>query len=165
MINKILAFIDAKSTEMKDRMKYDPTGIDIYSAAIATAEEIKTKIYDFVDDGDEDGLEISLYQNDIQKKIIAWANERNLVDDENIRPQTIKLMEEVGELCSAILKEEKDLQKDAIGDIQIVLIILAAQLKINYNSSIFTAYSEIKNRKGKTVNGTFIKNQSNERDN
>jgi NTP pyrophosphatase (non-canonical NTP hydrolase) len=159
MINKIVDFIDHKKDEMKDRIKFDPAGLDMYTASIATANEIREKIYELLDDGEDDNVEISLYQNDIQKKVIAWANQRDLIDHDNIKSQTLKLAEEVGELCSAILKEDKYLQKDAIGDIQIVLIILAAQLKINYNSAIFSAYSEIKNRQGKTINGSFIKNQ------
>ena len=66
-------------------------------------------------------------------------------------------MEEVGELSSALLKSNKPEQEDAIGDIQVVLIILSAQLGIDYKASLESAYEVIKNRKGKTVDGTFIK--------
>ena len=44
-----------------------------------------------------------------------------------------------------------------MGDVQVTLIILCAQLGIDYKESLEEAYAEIKNRTGKTVNGTFVK--------
>lgn len=93
----------------------------------------------------------------MKEKIIEWAKERNLLLPENATKQTLKLTEEVGELASAILKQDRHEQIDAIGDIQVVLIILCEQLGIDKDEALETAYNVIKNRKGKTVNGTFIK--------
>jgi NTP pyrophosphatase (non-canonical NTP hydrolase) len=98
-----------------------------------------------------------MIQESMIKKIEQWANERNLLQEENQTKQFIKLTEEVGELANAILKQNKLEQIDAIGDIQVVLIILCAQLGLNYENCLNTAYQVIKNRTGKTVNGTFIK--------
>jgi len=39
----------------------------------------------------------------------------------------------------------------------VVLIILAEQLGIDYEGSLSSAYHQIKNRTGKTINGTFVK--------
>jgi len=91
------------------------------------------------------------------EKILEWAEQRNLLQEENQTKQFIKLTEEVGELANAILKQNKLEQIDAIGDIQVVLIILCAQLGLNYENCLNSAYQVIKNRTGKTVNGTFIK--------
>jgi len=93
----------------------------------------------------------------MENQILEWANDRELLKPENHTKQFIKLSEEVGELANALLKDNKDAQIDAIGDIQVVLIILAKQLGLDYNKCLESAYNEIKNRKGKTVNGTFIK--------
>jgi NTP pyrophosphatase (non-canonical NTP hydrolase) len=93
----------------------------------------------------------------IERKVIEWANERGLIKQENAPKQFIKLTEEVGELASALLKGDPYETIDAIGDIQVVLIILCEQLNINYSEALESAYNEIKERKGKTVNGTFIK--------
>lgn len=93
----------------------------------------------------------------IERKVIEWANERGLIKKENATKQFIKLTEEVGELASALLKGDPYETIDAIGDIQVVLIILCEQLNINYSQALESAYNEIKERKGKTVNGTFIK--------
>ncbi len=93
----------------------------------------------------------------MKNKIIKWANERQLISANNAPKQALKLSEEVGELARAILKDNKEEQIDAIGDIQVVLIILAEQLGINYEDALKSAYEVIQNRKGKTVNGIFIK--------
>ena len=93
----------------------------------------------------------------MKDKIIDWAKERGLIKEDNAPKQIIKLSEEVGELCAAYLKQNDLELYDAIGDIQVVLIILCEQLDIDYDKALESAYNVIKNRKGKTVNGTFIK--------
>ena len=93
----------------------------------------------------------------IEMKVIEWGNERGLIKEENATKQFIKLTEEVGELASALLKGDPYETIDAIGDINIVLIILCEQLGLNMTDCLNSAYNEIKERKGKTVNGTFIK--------
>lgn len=94
---------------------------------------------------------------DLIKAIENWADERGLTDYSP--KQAMKLNEEVGELYEGILKERPDQIKDSIGDIQVVLIILAKQLDIDYQSALQSAWEVISDRKGKTVNGTFIKEE------
>ena len=96
-------------------------------------------------------------KDNIQESVINWARERNLIKLGNAPKQLIKLSEEVGELGSAFLKNDFTEIKDAIGDIQIVLMILSEQLAIDYNQCLEDAYNVIKNRTGKTINGTFVK--------
>lgn len=93
----------------------------------------------------------------MQEKVIDWARERGLLDNPDVKAQMLKVVEETGELCRAILKQDVDQQIDAIGDVQVTLIILATQLGLNYESCLKAAYEEIKNRKGVLTNGTFIK--------
>ena len=90
-------------------------------------------------------------------KILEWAKERGILIPDNATKQMLKLTEEVGELAGAIAKNNKTDQIDAIGDIQVVLIILSEQLGINYKEALESAYNVIKNRTGKTINGVFIK--------
>lgn len=104
-------------------------------------------------------------KDNVQESVINWAKERNLIKLGNAPKQLIKLSEEVGELGSAYLKNEFDEIKDAIGDIQIVLMILSEQLAIDYNQCLEDAYNVIKNRKGKTINGTFVKDENNDKEN
>jgi len=90
-------------------------------------------------------------------KVLEWAEERGILIPDNATKQMLKLTEEVGELAGAIAKNNKIDQIDAIGDIQVVLIILSEQLGINYKEALESAYNVIKDRKGKTINGVFIK--------
>ena len=93
----------------------------------------------------------------MRKEILEWAKPKGLLNPDFAPKQFIKLVEEVGELANAILKDNKAEQIDALGDIQIVLNILAEQLGFDLDECLKSAYEEIKNRTGKTINGTFIK--------
>lgn len=97
--------------------------------------------------------------SELNQKILEWAEQRSLIKPENSVKQLAKLTEEVGELAGAILKNKPEEIKDAIGDIQVVLIILTEQLGLNYEECLESAYSVIKNRTGKTINGTFVKDE------
>jgi len=69
----------------------------------------------------------------------------------------VKLQEEAGELAKAILNKDKPEIKDAIGDMVVVLTNLAVLENMDIENCIRSAYNVISKRKGKMVNGTFIK--------
>lgn len=139
---------------------------------------------------------------ELQPLILEWAKEKDLLKIENASKQRLKLLEEIGEIASAILKNNKEDLYDGVGDVFVVLIILFAQLRIDVDFNIEPydrlddltdqerlmnliyyhdcegfnqlhyfcqennlslkecanlAWNEIKDRKGKTLNGTFIK--------
>ena len=87
-----------------------------------------------------------------------WAEERGLYDKGDTKTQFCKLIEEAGELGRAILKDDQVEFVDAIGDIVVVLTNMAMLGGTSIETCIDSAYKEIKNRKGKMVNGTFVKN-------
>ena len=89
--------------------------------------------------------------------VLKWADERGLLKPENAPRQMLKLMEEVGELSGAMAKNKQGDIVDAIGDIQVVLIILSKQLGYDYEQCLVDAYNVIKERKGKLINGVFVK--------
>lgn len=95
--------------------------------------------------------------NELIQKVESWAQERDLLKPENIYPQMMKVTEEVGELCRGILKKDQLLIADSYGDVLVTLIIASAQTGHNLIECLEGAFEEIKNRKGKTENGTFIK--------
>ena len=68
-------------------------------------------------------------------------------------------MEEAGELAQALLNKDKPEIEDAIGDMVVVLTNLAFQNNFYIEDCIDSAYKEIANRKGKMINGTFVKNK------
>jgi len=89
--------------------------------------------------------------------IREWAYERGLYENGDPKTQALKLVEEVGETCRAILKEDGPEIEDGIGDCVVVLTNLAELHGIRIEYCIDAAYNEIKNRKGKMVNGTYKK--------
>lgn len=159
----------------------------------------------------------------LEEKVRQWFVDKGLVDIDP-KKQWLKLQSEFGELCDAILKNDKDEFIDAVGDMMVVLTGLTMQTGSDYrlasicdghlsrqtddvysyayklnahqryimwglmdNESILihdsldftmlnlrklaeckgisvldcyeTAYNVISKRKGKTVNGVFIKEE------
>ena len=89
--------------------------------------------------------------------IREWASERGLYDEGDPRTQALKLVEEVGETCKAILNNDHGEIVDGIGDCVVVLTNLAELIDTPIEECIEAAYDEIKERSGKMVNGTFKK--------
>ena len=86
-----------------------------------------------------------------------WAEERGLYDKGDPKTQTLKLMEEAGEICRAVLKKDEPEIIDGIGDCVVVLTNLAHLCDTSIEECIDAAYNEIKDRTGKMNNGTFKK--------
>lgn len=95
----------------------------------------------------------------VQLKVEEWAKDRGIDKPENATKQVMKAMEELGELSAGVNKLDREKQIDSLGDLQVVLIILAKQLGIDYIGALESAYDVIKNRTGKTVDGVFIKDE------
>lgn len=93
---------------------------------------------------------------DMVEVIEGWAKERGL-DKSDSNKQLIKLVEECGELCEAHNKGWEAERADSLGDMFVVMVIYAMQNNLHMEYCIDKAYETIKNRKGKTVNGVFIK--------
>ena len=89
--------------------------------------------------------------------IREWADTRGLYNNGDPKTQALKLTEEVGETCRAILKGDRAEIIDGIGDCVVVLTNLAELIGTPIEDCIGQAYNEIKGRSGKMVNGTFKK--------
>ena len=88
-----------------------------------------------------------------------WARERGLYEKGDSKTQYIKLQEEAGELAKALLNKDRAEIIDAIGDMVVVLTNLAHIKGVHIETCIKTAYSVISKRKGKMINGTFVKDE------
>ncbi len=86
-----------------------------------------------------------------------WAKDKGIYAKGNSITQYVKLMEEAGELAKALLNKDKAEIVDAIGDITVVLTNLAELEGLKIEDCIDTAYNVIARRKGKMINGTFVK--------
>ena len=102
----------------------------------------------------ENGIDIPKSHFDL---IRQWASKRGLYKGGDPKTQALKLVEEVGETCKAILKSDQSEIEDGIGDCVVVLTNLAHLCNTDIEHCIELAYNEIKDRKGKMDNGTFKK--------
>ena len=91
--------------------------------------------------------------------IREWAEAKGIYEKGDPKTQYIKLLEEVGELAQAILKDDDDEFCDAIGDCVVVLTNLAKLKGHNIEDCINGSYQIIAKRKGQMVNGTFVKDK------
>ena len=96
--------------------------------------------------------------DELTSKIKRWAVDRNL-HSANPDKQMLKLFEELGELSEGMAKNKPEQIADSIGDAYVVMTILSMQLGINIEDCIAQAYDEIKDRRGKMVDGVFVKEE------
>lgn len=155
--------------------------------------------------------------DELNKKILQWAKDRELDKKGTVEVQKIKTVEELAELIKAMCKDKKDDIIDSIGDVYVTLVIgnmldtntemgalacigsdedeytkelllehlldcsryilglqyvrelIALIIKTLYNVCKFykvdftdcveTAYNVIKNRKGKVIDGQYVKEE------
>lgn len=114
---------------------------------------------------------------ELVEKVLNWAKDKDLLHEENAERQFMKFIEEVFEFrdewllfvhayrrCNygeadndpVVVTRRRNMRLE-MGDILVTLIILCDQLSLDPVECLFKAYEKIKDRKGKTINGTFIK--------
>ena len=104
------------------------------------------------------------------ENVKAWAEEKGLDD---VSKQYEKLLEEVAELGQELREYEEikdtgspmeiqdkriDIAMEA-GDVLITLINTLRPLSIDLDNCLTIAWHKIKDRDGKTINGTFVKEE------
>lgn len=94
--------------------------------------------------------------NELVGLVEKWSIDKKL-DEADSSKQFLKVAEEFGEIGAALARNNEDDFKDAVGDTIVTLIILAQQNGTNVKDCLEIAYNEIKGRKGKTINGVFVK--------
>lgn len=105
---------------------------------------------------------------ELQTKVIDWAEDKDLLHVINAPRQFLKFVEEVFEFKTEmdisvfdgkVSERFLDNLKLEMGDIFVTLIILCKQIGIDPIECLEMAYEKIKNRRGKTLHGTFIKEE------
>jgi len=91
----------------------------------------------------------------LMRKITQWHHDRNLIEGATDKDQLAKLIQEMGELSDNICKG-KDVADD-IGDMIVVLINIAERNGLTIEDCLEQAWNDIKDRKGKMVDGIFVK--------
>ena len=111
---------------------------------------------------------------ELDQLVISWGIDKDLIKRENAEKQFMKFIEEVFEFKTEMdwiiqseksnieveykLSKFKDIKLE-MGDILVTLIILSAQLNIDLTECLEMAYEKISKRKGKTIDGLFIKEE------
>ncbi len=90
-----------------------------------------------------------------EKLIGQWHEDRNLIEGSTDKDQYMKLIQEAGELSDSLCKT-KDIRDD-VGDIMVVLINIMVRNNLTIKECLSVAYEDIKDRKGKMIDGVFIK--------
>lgn len=134
-----------------------------------------------------DNLDIGRVNEDqvfeiLRNKVLDWGKSKDLLHEENAGKQFMKFMEEVFEFRDEWMSYEnsakyisdnyrerygeitrtyqlRDNMKLEMGDVFVTLIILCDQLNMDPVDCLGRAYGKIKDRKGKTINGVFIKQE------
>lgn len=118
---------------------------------------------------------------DLKDKALSWAKDKDLLYSKNADKQFMKFIEEVFEFKSefdnwVFFREKCGFAEDEelmymegksltvncrleMGDIFVTLIILCEQIGIDPVECLSMAYEKISKRKGKTINGQFIKEE------
>jgi NTP pyrophosphatase (non-canonical NTP hydrolase) len=100
-----------------------------------------------------------LFKSDIgtlTEQIQQWSIDRNLPTSDK-KSQLVKVGEAVGEVAAAIVRGDDELLQDAIGDVFVTIVILSQCSGLDFTECVRHAYNEIKDLKGKLVDGIFIK--------
>lgn len=118
---------------------------------------------------------------DLKDKVLSWADDKDLLHSQNAPKQFLKFIEEVFEFKSELdiwklykkFKHDENIEQDfsieeferwenlklEMGDIFVTLIILCKQIGIDPVECLSMAYEKIKDRSGRTINGTFVKDE------
>ena len=115
----------------------------------------------------------------LQEKVLEWADDKDLLHEANADKQFMKFIEEVFEfkfemensknyedVCEHLKiagtfaknRNRRDMMLE-MGDIFVTLIILCEQIGIDPMECLSMAYEKISKRTGKTINGVFIKEE------
>lgn len=95
--------------------------------------------------------------NQLENLVIEWAENKGILQNGTPVAQAGKTLEEVQELLDAIQQENKEEIVDALGDVFVTIIIQAKLQNLSLLECLESAYNIIAKRKGKMINGTFVK--------
>ena len=106
--------------------------------------------------------------DELIRNVIKWAADRNIIEGSTAIKQLDKTSEEFNELQRAVAKHQAARSHgdqaaafaeiiDGFGDVLVTLIIAAAQYNLSIERCLSSAFDEIKDRKGRLVDGKFLK--------
>ena len=174
-----LIYCDPEAEVEGRTYKSDSRHAEVYALSIEDVEDYEKNVdlvlgsLDYIKFNENSTFE------DLTRNVLDWGKNKDLLHEKNAKKQFLKFMEEVFEFrdewtlyvdelnfndCSfgeiddnSYLCELADKMILEMGDIFVTLIILCEQLEMDPVDCLARAYEKIKDRKGKTINGVFIK--------
>lgn len=110
----------------------------------------------------------NMQYSELKQKIVKWGEDRNIFEFSTPIKQLHKTQEELDETMQALVqfadaKTDKAKQDaieavvDGIGDMGVTLLMLCHKMDVDFIECLASAYDVIKDRKGKMINGLFVK--------
>lgn len=178
--------IECRSFGGKRRFEFDRSDLENSDLSKIDRECIEYT-FNFIHDLKENGVIYEVERvgkksfEDLKELVLGWAEDKDLLHSENAEKQFMKFIEEVFEFKAEMdiwklyktFKRDENIEQDLsiqeferwenmrleMGDIFVTLIILCKQLGINCVECLQMAYEKISKRKGKTIGGTFVKEE------
>jgi NTP pyrophosphatase (non-canonical NTP hydrolase) len=166
--------IECRSFGGKRRFEFDRSDLENSDLSEIDRECIEYT-FNFIHDLKKNGVIYEVERvgkksfEDLKELVLEWANDKDLLHSENADKQFMKFIEEVFEFKSEMdvyfdgaetLKSlNKEYMEDEMGDVFVTLIILCKQLDIDPVECLDMAYEKISKRRGKTIDGTFVKEE------
>lgn len=172
-----LIYCDPEAEVEARTYKSDSRHAEVYALSIEDVEDYEKNVdlvlgsLDYIKFNENSTFE------DLTRNVLNWADDKDLIHEENAEKQFMKFVEEVFEFKSEMdyltrigqSSEEVDSDYEQIealenmelemGDIFVTLIILCDQLGMDPVTCLKEAYEKISKRKGKTINGQFVKQE------
>ena len=100
----------------------------------------------------------------LEQQVIKWAKDRGIFAESTPLTRLKKMAEEFGELTDELFPpdgSEIDLERVKMesGDLLVTHINLLYPLGLDLETCLSAAYKKIKDRKGRMINGTYVKQE------
>jgi len=95
--------------------------------------------------------------HELINSVVGWHHDRNLIEGSTDKDQTLKLLQELGELSDSVCKGN-DIRDD-IGDMLVVMINIIERNNLTFEDCLEKAWDDIKDRKGRMIDGIFVKSE------
>lgn len=95
---------------------------------------------------------------EVELNVLRWSEARGIIQNSTSMAQYAKAKEEMQELLAALANRNRAEIIDALGDVMVCLINIAAIEDLDLTQCLKAAYEEIKDRKGyMNAAGIFVK--------
>lgn len=149
-----MTFDDRLAEFRAERSRVDD---EVAGLAPAREREIREAMADSFLEAWSKGVRSKMSSDNLIAAVTQWAKDRDIPGNATAQSQVVKLTEELGELAAGVCRGDLGKTCDSIGDMTVVLIVLCSVLGVDFGGCLRVAYETIKDRKGRMVDGVFVK--------